>query len=255
MNDNHNVSVIITCFNQGRFAERAITSVVEQSYPTNNMEIVIVDDGSTDDSVEQIKTCVDQFKENIDIKLIAQDNRKTAGARNTGIRNAKYDVFAFLDIDDLYLPDKIACSVEEMFRYRGVGLVYSDYIEVVHDKEGKIVNRKRAFKPPFNRVHLHANCIVSTNSVFHREFFNRIGEFDESIKYAEDYDAYLRLAEVCMFRHIQEPLFIYNQHGANKMSEIDITDPNCPNRQVFLEEERKFKHRLFSKGQYFVSNS
>jgi glycosyltransferase involved in cell wall biosynthesis len=241
---NEPVSVIITNYNQGRFAKRALDSILSQQHPLDLLEVVIVDDGSTDDSVAIIEELLPRYQEFFDVKLITQTNKRTAGARNTGIRNTSHEFISLLDIDDEYCPTKIKRCVEELLRYQHVALVYSDYIEVKENRKWK------TFKEPFDNNVIMTHCIVSTNPTFRRSCFNQIGEYDEQLYYSEDYDMYLRLCQLFMFRHIPETLFLYHHHGENKMQQVVDADDKA---QEWGREEHGFKTRA-SKGVYFVSN-
>lgn len=234
------VSIVITNYNQGKFANRAIKSVVDQSYSKDLIEIIIIDDGSTDNSVDLINEEIVKYSDNEikNIRLVTKNNGGTASARNTGINNSNYNIIAFLDIDDEYYPNKIKYSVDTLLKYNNIGCVYSDYIEI--DIDG---SKKRVFKPPYNKHLLMQQCIVSTNSIITKKVVDTIGYFDESIKGPEDFDLWLRISCRFMIFHIPEPLFAYHHHGGNKS---DVSD-----MQAWRMEEQKIRERIAT-GQYYV---
>lgn len=207
-----NTTVIITNYNQGKFAYSAIDSVYKQTHrPTR---IIIVDDCSTDNSATLIREAMSKFKNAIPTELIVREkNGKPAGCRNSGIRalNADCEAVAFLDIDDFYSPNKIESAVNVFKRMPLVGTVYSDYY--MYD----VVNNKfdREFKHPFDFNLLWQTCIVSTNSIVRRSTLDKTGLFDERYYGVEDYQMWLRLAMNGMVYHIPEPQFTYRIHGGN----------------------------------------
>jgi len=244
------VSIVIPNYNQGHLICDAIRSAIDQDYPKDKYDIIIVDDGSTDDSVKIITDYIqkrqtyeveDNDYSDPPIKLIAKTNGGTASARNAGIKESVNDIIAFLDSDDLYLKDKLKRSVEELNRYPNTGCVYSDYIE-----EQINGDKNYTFKRSFDLSILLEQCIVSTNSVMFKHVFDLIGEIDESIKGCEDYDLWLRISLAgFMIRHIPEVLFIYRHHGMNKTETSDMKE--------WFEEESKVRNRALS-GTYYVSN-
>ena len=230
----HLTSIIITNYNQGRFFKDAFDSVIAQTYV--NKEIVIVDDGSTDNSLDIIKKILSEYKGNIPYKLITKENGGTASARNVGIKNSNGQFLAFLDVDDIYYLDKVSVSVGKLLEYNGaIGVAYSDY-DILYENTG---NRKREIKAPFDSDLLLQFCMVSTNSVVHRVVFETVGLFDETIRGMEDYEFWLRASTKFTFCHIPFALFCYREHGNNK----SLTT----NRNKWIEEENKMKERFVAK--------
>lgn len=230
----HLVSIIITNYNQGRFFKDAFESAINQTY--QNKEIIIVDDGSTDNSLDIIQNVLSEYKGNVLYKLITKNNGGTASARNAGIKNCQGQFLAFLDTDDIYYPDKVAVSVGKLLEYNGaIGVAYSDY-DVLYEKTG---NKKREIKAPFDADLLLQFCLVSTNSIVHRLVFEKIGLFDETIRGMEDYEFWLRASTQFAFCHIPFALFCYREHGDNKSLTTD--------RSKWTEEENKMKERFMAK--------
>ncbi|MCS7351792.1 MAG: glycosyltransferase family A protein, partial [Anaerolineae bacterium] len=112
------VSVIIPCYNQGMFLAEAIQSIIDQDY--SDKEIIVVDDGSTDNT----RDVVLRFKDKI--MYIRQDNKGVARARNIGIQASSGDYIAFLDADDVALPGRLKLEAEILDQFPEVGLVASD---------------------------------------------------------------------------------------------------------------------------------
>lgn len=220
-------SIVITNYNQGRFLNRSINSAIQQSANSNSYEIVIVDDGSTDDSISIIEGII-KNNPGRTMKLVRKTNGGTASARNEGIRQSKGDYIGFLDADDEYLPRKLELSYEYLSSAKEVALVYSDYIEV----DSSTNKARYSPKPDFNYQKLKRLCIVSTNSFIKKEITAKIGLFDETIRVIEDYDYWLRIiAGGYMALRIPEPLFKYYQHDSNKTR-------TASNEEIELEHRR-----------------
>jgi glycosyltransferase involved in cell wall biosynthesis len=234
------ISIIITNYNQGKFLKGCVDSVLSDPYNTENCELIIVDDGSTDDSLATIIEIVNEISHIIPAQFVSKRNGGTASARNEGVKKADGKAIAFLDVDDLYLPGKVEKSVRIMKKYPNIGVVYTDYIEDMMGQK-QIVN----FKQPYSRDGLFKQCMVSTNSVVSKLLFNYINGFDEGIRGCEDYDFWLRASNTpyTLF-HIAEPLFLYRNHAENKTNTYGQT-------QEWGEEELMAKKRA-SKGIYYV---
>lgn len=195
------VSIIIPVYKAEDFVARTISSVLEQTY--NNLEVVIVDDGSPDRSIDVCRQFDDPR-----IKIIQQPNRGLAGARNTGIRHSTGNYIALIDADDLWTKDKIEKHVKHLEEAPTVGISFS-YSELIdeHDKPTGLKQIPTKIKDITPAYILRRNPIGNGSSpVFKREVFEDIeftanlhGKeetfyFDESFKRAEDVECWLRIA-------------------------------------------------------------
>lgn len=226
-------TIVIPNYNQGKFIYDAIKSAVSQTY--KNKEIIVVDDGSTDNSVDIIKNLIGSYPEFNNVKLLRKQNGGTASARNFGIQHASGQFIALLDADDFYYPDKVAVSIGKMCEFNGIGVAYSDY-DIENTETSNI---RREIKIPFNADLLLHRCIVSTNSVIARDVFKTVGMFDESIRGMEDYEFWLRVSLRYAFCHIPFSLFRYREHGGNKT----LTTPS----NIWVNEENKMKENFIKK--------
>jgi glycosyltransferase involved in cell wall biosynthesis len=190
------VSVAITTFNQAPYVAATIRSALGQSY--TNCEIVVVDDGSTDDTAR----VVSQFGSAV--RYIRQANRGVAAARNRAIEVARGDLIAFLDGDDLWEPSKIARQVEVYDQHPGVGLVAVDLVQFDGDR--------RLWERSFGETVFASSDAPHVVGQFYRDFVKRnlvatssqvmsaaavlrdVGPSRESLRIASDYDLYLRIA-------------------------------------------------------------
>lgn len=223
--------IIIPNYNCASFVLDAINSAVQQSY--KNKRIIVIDDCSTDNSVALIENFIKDIK---DVPIIFLKNEKNIGVsatRNLGIlAAADCEMVAFLDADDYYHKEKITLSAAKMCEFPGVGIVYSDYH--MYDESTGIT--KYEYKAPFSYKALLHYCLISTNSVFKREVFSKVGYFNENFKIGEDYLMYLKVATKYMIAHIPFPLFTYRTHGKN--ATLNITN------EYWVENDKKIKQEF-----------
>lgn len=209
------VSIVITTYNEREFIKKAIQSALNQTLPRSDYEVIVVDDGSTDDTKSIVEKLIDE--EALNVRLFSKKNGGTASARNFGISKSKAPIVSFLDGDDTYNSRKIEASLNYMNMGESVGIVYSDYIEQYPDKA------QLRLKANFSRELLFKHCIISTNSMVRKAAIERVGGFDESFRYVEDYDMWCRIVLSGYFAlRVPEPLFTYNNHKSSKTNSTNI---------------------------------
>ena len=181
------VNVIIPTYNRSQKVARAIQSVLDQSF--RDLEIIVVDDGSTDDTYQ----CLDRFGSSI--RYIRQlVNRGVSAARNRGIKGSFAPWIAFLDSDDYWLRDKLQVQMEFVHRNPGTVACQTEEIWI---RRGRRVNPKRSHRKPSGDIFKQSLklCLVSPSSVIlRRSVFDEVGLFDETLQAAEDYDLWLRIS-------------------------------------------------------------
>ncbi|MCS5566140.1 MAG: glycosyltransferase [Methylococcales bacterium] len=195
------VSVIIPTFNRGYCLEESIRSVLEQSFI--DCELVVVDDGSTDNTSELVR----RFPA---VKLIRleEKNRGVSFARNRGVVEAQGDWVGFLDSDDLWEQGKLATQVKWIERHPDLQMVYTDEIWIRNGVRVNPMNKHRKYSGDIFRYCLPL-CIVSPSSVLLRaKVLSEVGGFDESMPVCEDYDLWLRIAKRYPFHFIEEKLIV-----------------------------------------------
>ena len=195
------VSVIIPTFNRGYCLEESIRSVLEQSFI--DFELVVVDDGSTDNTSELVR----RFPA---VKLIRleEKNRGVSFARNRGVVEAQGDWVGFLDSDDLWEQGKLATQVKWIERHPDLQAVYTDEIWIRNGVRVNPMNKHRKYSGDIFRYCLPL-CIVSPSSVLLRaKVLSEVGGFDESMPVCEDYDLWLRIAKRYPFHFIEEKLIV-----------------------------------------------
>jgi glycosyltransferase involved in cell wall biosynthesis/SAM-dependent methyltransferase len=206
------VAVVIPTYNHSRFLADAIASVERQTVPA--AEIIVVDDGSTDHP----EHVVAQFP---GVRLIRQDNKGLAAARNTGLSAASSDKVIFLDADDLLAPDAIESGLACFSNHLDAGFVYGAHRMV--NAEGVPISKVKFEEigpDPFVSF-LKGNCIgMHATVLYDRQRLVACGGFNETLRRCEDYDLYLRLG----LKHpvASHPTLVadYRWHGANMSSDI-----------------------------------
>lgn len=212
------ISVIIPTYDRASLLKEAIQSVLNQDYFTaknasNLFELLVVDDGSTDNTRE----VVESFKGRV--KYHSKVNEGVSVARNFGLRLAKGDYIAFLDSDDLWIKEKLRMQMNLMENITQAKVCYTDEIWI---RKGVRVNPKKKHQKYsgwiFEKV--LPLCLLSLSSaIFSREIFEEIGNFDEELPVCEDYDFSLRIAHRYPFYFIPRPLIIKRGGHPDQLSQ------------------------------------
>jgi len=222
MIENHNtsllmqyplVTVIMPCYNHEQYVERAVMSVLVQTYP--RVQLVVIDDGSKDRSVSKLVSLRDRFG----FTLICQENRGVCKTLNRGIREAAHgDYISLLASDDFWHPDKLRHQMAGLSHHTGSEFCFSQAIEFTDESNpdaGTVFPRKcfsgHVVDQVFVRQHVPAGTML-----FSRQLYDRLGGFDESLK-EEDWDFVIRSAAVTSFVSINTPLLYYRSHQGNTM--------------------------------------
>ena len=204
--DSPKVSVIVPTYNRADRLERALNSIVSQTY--QDFELIVVDDGSTDKTSKVMESFPKaQY-------LSIKKNSGVSNARNVGLASAKGELICFLDSDDLWNEKKIQIQAQWLENNKDSQLCYTDEIWIRNGVRVNPMNRHRKYSGDIFR-HCLDLCIVSPSSVMIRaKLFDEIGNFDESLPACEDYDLWLRIASKYAFHFIEEPLIIkYGGHS------------------------------------------
>jgi glycosyltransferase involved in cell wall biosynthesis len=199
------LSVVVPCFSVGALAVEAVRSILRQTMA--DVEIIVVDDGSTDDTLMQVLRIDDRR-----LTCITQGNRGLAGARNTGIRHARAPLIGFCDGDDVWHPSKAAKHLAVMEQDPTIGLTfsYSAYLDESGAPTGQfLVTRCRA--PTARDLVVRNHVGNGSTPIVRKECFERAGLFDETLRSCEDVEMWVRLAVLTPYalRLIPEPLTGY----------------------------------------------
>ena len=205
------VSVVIPCFNRGHCIKTCIESVLSQSF--QDLEVIVVDDGSEDDTRDQVFSLSDPR-----VRYIAHEsNRGGAAARNTGIKASQSEFLAFLDSDDRWAPDKLQKQVQ-LFRTKGEDYGFSYTWLIGRDPDGEELWRlNRTIDGLAEEELLVENCVGTFSSVIARQtVLQAVGGLDEKMRSCQDWDLYVRLNAITKVCCVQEYLVYYQQNRGDK---------------------------------------
>ncbi len=216
---NSGVSVLIPNYNYAKYVGAAIRSVQAQTLPA--FEIIVIDNGSTDNSLEVLRAFGDT------IRLVSQENRGQGGARNRGLQEARGEFIAFLDADDVWLPEKLEKQMK-LFADPGVGLVYGGMTVVDADLNTVLPVEYMA---PTRRgdvleiFALSSEAVVrggESTCVIRRSVFSQTGLFDLELSISAGWDMYRKIASVCRFDFVPKTIALYRRHGNNASRRMDL---------------------------------
>jgi glycosyltransferase involved in cell wall biosynthesis len=228
------ISVIIPVRNGAHFVASAIGTIAAQRQP--NLEVVLIDDGSTDDLAEPVARCPDY------VRCLRQEPLGQAAARNHGVRNTKGDLIAFLDVDDLWSGNHLSTLSRALKEDAEAGIAQGMMRQFWSASDGK------CYGTALYRMPYLGSCL------FRRSVFNRCGLFDESMPHGEDYDFMFRCWENDVVKvNMPELSLLYRRHtgnmsrGRNRAAHLLVlkrrieriragaTNPAVPRRFVFQE--------------------
>lgn len=195
-------SVIIPCFNAGRFVVDAIESALAQTY--RPLEVIVVDDGSSDDSLRRIRSYSGR------VRVFSQEHRGAAAARNAGLHAARGRIIQFLDADDLLDRDKIARQVPLLEQEEAV--VFCDYRIDARPGAKARVPQRRPYQGGDPLIYMLDSHIAMMTALYPRIWLERVGGFDEGLPCALEYDLNLRIAAYgARFVRLPETLAVWRQ--------------------------------------------
>ena len=211
------VSIILPSYNYENYIGKTIDSVLNQSYP--NWELIIIDDGSMDNSLDVIKRYKDKR-----IHLFTQKNKGVSSTLNRGIRNSNCKYICFLDADDKYHPDKLDAQVEYM--NSGFDIVTTQ-VQVIDDKDEEspiehfkmtwnLYDKKEIFGEDRVANFLYKNYFCKSSLMIRKELFNKYGYFDPRLITAYDLDLWLRMIPSAKITRIDKILTYYRWHDKNE---------------------------------------
>ena len=201
------VSVIITTYNRRSFLREAVLSALGQSY--GDTEVVVIDDGSQDGSFDVVR--------DLPIRYEWKENGGVSSARNLGIALARGEYLSFLDVDDLWKPEKLAVQLARM-EAEGYAVSYTDEIWL---KDGRWLNQKKRHRKYSGSIYEQCLplCIISPSSaMIAKQVFDEVGLFDESLPVCEDYDMWLRISSRYPVLFVPLPLIVKRGGHADQLS-------------------------------------
>jgi glycosyltransferase involved in cell wall biosynthesis len=232
------VSVVIPAFNAGRWIAGTLDSVYAQTF--RDFEVVVVDDGSDDNTAEVLAAC------ERGVRYIRKDNGGENSARNAGVREARGRYVAFVDADDFWMAEKLEQQIKVLEVDSDRAWVYSDaliYEDDVAAIVGRIGRKTTLHSGDILEKLILSNFIAMSTSVVRRSAFDAVGAFDESLRQGGDWDMWLRLAAKYSAFVVDQPLTVYRRHLSSATGVMDLprrlTDLfKVLDRALVLEPER-----------------
>ncbi len=209
------VSVVTPSFNQARFLEAAIRSVLSQDYP--RLEYLIVDGGSTDGSVAILKEYSDKLA-----WWVSEPDKGQTDAINKGLGRAAGEVLAWLNSDDTYQPGAVAAAVKFLQEHGEAGLVYGDANYI--DEDGRAIGKFPAAQTDLRRLRQGYVHIPQQASFFRGDLWRSVGPLDPSFYFAMDYDLWVRLAARSQVKYVPQTWGNFRLHS---MAKTIAADERC----------------------------
>ena len=221
-NSNVVISIILCCYNSEKYLEETLQSIVDQTF--KNWELIIVNDGSQDNTLKILSEFVNSNK-HLRITLINQTNQGLADSRNNAIEIANSNWIAIIDHDDLWLPEKLEIQYDLINKNKNCFLFFSDFylfnnksiksrFEVSKEKDGFI-----PYKLNLNKINGYRNlikygCFIGSSTViFNKEVLKFVGNFDGSYKFITDYVFFIKISEKFDILASPEPLSKWRSHN------------------------------------------
>lgn len=219
MSSHPRVSVVITTYNRADLVVEAIQSVLAQTY--TDYELLVADDGSTDDTAERVTAFGNRLR-----YLPLEHSGRPEDARNAAIKAARGDLIAFLDDDDTWRSDKLACQITAFEQNDALGLVYSDIQLLYPDgSTSPPALKQHQRRPSVVFDHLITDCFIHPSTVVvHRRLFDRIGLFEKRFVSQGDYYFWLRATHAAPARCIPKPLVLVRRHESSLTKQRGIDD-------------------------------
>lgn len=213
------ISVVIPAYNAEHVLTDAVLSVMQQTALQSICEIIIVNDGSHDNTSNVMIALKKQYINRMFINLIEKENGGASSARNAGIKAAKGDWIALLDADDEWLPNKIERQIQTIQEHPEIDFLGTGS----DDRELKILHRKIDYLYKANMKDLCIKSFPVTPSIlFRKDIIETVGYFDETKKYMEDSDFCLRVCERYNYYYLPESL-VRTGHGKKALGEAGLS--------------------------------
>lgn len=230
------VSAIIPNYNYERYVGKAVESALAQTY--QNIEIIVVDDGSDDKSRELLTQYSDR------IKVIEQKNSGVCAARNRGAAESNGDYLAFLDADDIWMPEKIKRQVDRFTCDPQIGIVHVGVEDIDADGNNIAFHLKGMEGNVSEHFLFFEEAVVlggGSGVMIKRSVFEESGGFDETLSTSADWELYFRISSKYSIAFVAEPLLQYRLHGSNMHSNVQRME-----QEMIRAYEKAFDGSSFS---------
>lgn len=235
------VSVLLTSYNHERYIRECVDSALSQTFA--DLEVIVIDDGSQDRSVEILRSYGDR------IRLVVNDpNRGTYGVLNQGLNLATGEYSAVLNSDDVWLPTKIARQVELMDANPQMTFCHT-FGEFIDGNGSVVTGTPMGFEFPRTptgdvlHIFIANNTAIASSVLMRTQIARDIGGFDASYKNLGDWDMWVRLGEQGAIGFVDDRLTLYRVHGANTIYQIETT----------RSEEMRLRSDLYARREQFLA--
>ncbi|MCL1465901.1 glycosyltransferase family 2 protein [Argonema galeatum] len=212
------ISVIIPAYNAEKTILETIQSLQKQTF--TDFEIIVINDGSTDGTVELLNAIEDSR-----VKVFSYENGGLPVARNRGIDRATGEYITFVDADDLWTPDKLELQLTALRQHPEAGIAYS-WTAFINENSEFLY----AWEPLYYEGNVYPKLLIrnfissGSNIMGRREFIEAAGRFDPTLKSAEDWDYYIRLAALCPFVLVPKYQILYRRSSQSMTSKVDVME-------------------------------
>lgn len=238
------ISVVIPCYNHGKYLSDAIDSVLSQNH--KNVEIIVVDDGSTDCTKDIVN---DRYTGCAAVKYVYQYNQGLSAARNTGIDNGTGNYFVFLDADDWLVENALSINLAFLQQNKQLAFVSGGHI-IVNERKNERTEKYEALKGNYYNELLKRNYIGMHATVMYQRWVFDEFRFDTRLKASEDYDMYLHIARKYPVGHHTNFIAVYRFHDSNMSGDVykmfKYTLQTLRNQKQFLKTETE--RQCFARG-------
>jgi glycosyltransferase involved in cell wall biosynthesis len=240
------ISIITPSFNQGNFIEETIRSIVMQGYP--DLEYIIMDGGSSDNTVDIIKkydSCI--------TKWVSEPDNGQTHAINKGIRYATGEIIAYLNSDDLYLPDSLKTAALYLTSHMDVSMIYGDILHI--DKKGDIIEKVENDDFDYDRLLSWILYVPQPATFLRGTIIHEIGSFDENLNLGMDHDYWVRIGLNHIIHHIPEYLACARMYPEikSKSRYLDYIHEHTYILDKLFSDEAASKKILSKKAIYYSS--
>jgi glycosyltransferase involved in cell wall biosynthesis len=234
------VSIVIPAYNAEKYLADAVRSAQTQDY--EHLEVIIVDDGSTDSTPELAKGFA---AADARVRVVSQSNGGLSSARNTGLRHARGDFVSFLDSDDTLHPLKVSRQLGAL-QSTDAGLAFSDYYTADENLVPQMISVTRPYLDDLNEQLPLQNVFPAHAALIRREIVDYVGVFDEGLPSAEDWDYWIRCAKVTAMVYVPGALCCYRLHSGQmhndrrrmRLSQLRVVrkhyHPGSPQRRLAM---------------------
>lgn len=237
------LTVIIPLYNKEKHIIETLQSVLNQTY--KHFEVLVVDDGSTDNSVEYLNRLKD-----CRIRIISQTNAGVSSARNTGIENSKYDWITFLDADDLWQPNHLSNFMDVIHTIQNVNVIGSAFS--VSNSNGEIIKtigvKHNGFYNYYEQYRIQGESNLCSSSLCVKKDILVDIRYNTNLSYGEDYHFYEQLANRTEFYYLKESTALYIKDTENKSTskspEISHTNAYHFSFSPSISPQKKFYYKL-----------